>query len=948
MKLNFDYYHNLEVPDMYLCTPAGEEMYVIPGVNRKVTLRFNDLSELSFDVYSTITDSAGKVSKLEAYDYIVSKRLIYVTNIGWFQISGVTENDDGKRKQKSVSAESLQAALKNRGFYAEERVYCFYNPNDPHDDKYDGSRLGDVPSVMGQLYQQLGIQQDLDQGKEDPSEPYDDWTITYINPRLIFQDGAGECRTLSKGTTFGYEFMSKTVENAFEVIVDFDYLNKSIKVMYPDEVAARSNVVYSFSNFMQSLTVTEDTSNLVTVLNCTGNNCDITVVNPMATNYLCDFSYYMDDRNGRWMSSELVAKLRSWQALADSKKEPYKNLVMQLRQKYMEKAQSSESLTHASVALKDLKAARDKKLEVGITDEDTGVIGIVTAEHVKTGEKSSDSTSGFYSTPFSADSVITCYETEPTFDGDTFSFEGEGITDTAENNYQRGYYYFDDAPDSDSYCKLQGAATPNVSDNTAEYHCAGFDRFIELGAVGAWIDIHESEVEELNSDISTIDGAIETINSALAAISNQCNILKYFADSPKLTKELTCYWIEGDYNNSNFAILDNTTVAEGIDIANELMDAGAAELTKVSSPRYKFSIQSIDATKQYEFRNQMSELGLGKVITVEKEDGVWYYPALLEMSFNLDNTDDFSLSFANALRLDDWTYKFADLVSTSAAVSRQVSANWQNITSYNNDKDSINELINNPLDPTLRAATVNMKNQEFVVDTTGILGRKRKSDSSKVFEREQVRLMNNVMIFTDDGWTTCKAALGKIKYANEDGEEVTAYGLIADAVVGSLIMGEKLIIKNADSSVVLGSAGQTVIDGGYIKTGTVDADQIASGAITADKIAANAITADKIAAGAITADKIDTTNLTASAISASDGNVYVGPNNGSNEILCVNTGMIFSVSNDGISMGTGTNELVMSTDSCGLVGKWGLSYGSFHTDDLAQFLSDLKNQVDSL
>ena len=162
MRVNFDHYKNLEKPDFYLCNPDGTELYSLPAVNRFVTLRFNDLSELSFDVYSTYTTSDGKTERLEAYDYVVGKRLVYATNIGWFQITGVPEVCMGpKGIYKSVSAESLQVVFKTKGVYTDERIYCFYNPQDPYDSRYDSNRLGDMPSILGKMHSQLGIKKEL-------------------------------------------------------------------------------------------------------------------------------------------------------------------------------------------------------------------------------------------------------------------------------------------------------------------------------------------------------------------------------------------------------------------------------------------------------------------------------------------------------------------------------------------------------------------------------------------------------------------------------------------------------------------------------------------------------------------------------------------------------------------------------------------------------------------
>ena len=104
MKLTFDYYHNLEQVDLFLCNPDGRELFPLPGKSRNLTLRFNDLSELTFEVDSKVTLSNNTVVDLEAYDYIQTKRLVYATNIGWFQISGVDEHANGLVKYKSITA----------------------------------------------------------------------------------------------------------------------------------------------------------------------------------------------------------------------------------------------------------------------------------------------------------------------------------------------------------------------------------------------------------------------------------------------------------------------------------------------------------------------------------------------------------------------------------------------------------------------------------------------------------------------------------------------------------------------------------------------------------------------------------------------------------------------------------------------------------------------------
>lgn len=503
MKLTFDYYHNLEQVDLFLCNPDGRELFPLPGKSRNLTLRFNDLSELTFEVDSKITLSNNTVVDLEAYDYIQTKRLVYATNIGWFQISGVDEHDNGVVTYKTVKAESYQSVLKNKGFISEERVYCFYNPNDPHDDRYDSTKEDSIPSVLGQWSKQLGIKQALGQGLSEPTTPYDDWTVTYIHSSLIYAGAGSKCRTFKESVTYGYDWMVNDVEEAFEVVILFDFMYKTIHVMTPNEVAQRVNVIYTFNNFMKSVDINETSEDIVTVLNCNGDNCDITAVNPTGTNYICDFSYFMDKVNYRWMSSALITKLEQWKAACDAEKDTYAGYVEDIRTLYQTATEKETLLQEMSLSLADLRTAQNKRSVLG-SGKAGALCGIVTAETVNSyrttvngvvtvvGGNSIKEGTDYHTTQFTGAKTITAYQYSPTYNTKTRQWEwtnaGASMSGTADeivaHNLSDGntsgvsYWYFSDDDNGTSYCKLKSAVTVNKDTTTSTYYCGGFDRYI--------------------------------------------------------------------------------------------------------------------------------------------------------------------------------------------------------------------------------------------------------------------------------------------------------------------------------------------------------------------------------------------------------------------------------------------------------------------------------------
>ena len=94
------------------------------------------------------------------------------------------------------------------------------------------------------------------------------------------------------------------------------------------------------------------------------------------------------------------------------------------------------------------------------------------------------------------------------------------------------------------------------------------------------------------------------------------------------------------------------------------------------------------------------------------------------------------------------------------------------------------------------------KNGEVLLNSTGYTGKKRLIDGG--FSNDQMKLTANTIVFTRDAWNTCMTILG---YVSLD-SFITDYGLNAQAIIGKLILSDRL--KIYDSS---GQELFTVIDG---------------------------------------------------------------------------------------------------------------------------------------
>ena len=834
MELSFNHFKNVQDVDCYLCNPDRSLLSVIPARARNFILRFNTLSEFTCEVPKYVSNAKGDLYEHPYYDYIQTRRLINVDKIGWFKIVEAVETENGNGTSKSVRAESCESTFKEVGFAIENRVYKFYDELDEEDESYNPLNEEAMPSVVGQLYKQLGICCDLSVGDITPTVDYGDWTIIWIEDDLKYSTSKDTniCRTLNENVeSFGYDFMTSDVSQAFQVFFEFDFAHHAIKVKSTSKVAEKTDIYLSFDNVMKELSTTENSQDIVTVLTCEGTNLGINSVNPMGTNYICDFSYYMGNKEKGypWMSQALTDKIEAWKDKVSDNEDSYAELVEKLQELYEKKTALESKKTLIDKEVFVIKKAADDY----VANPNTAT-SPVDVEIVKTGEYSLAANSVFANSAFKDDVEISggwkVYEKAPIYIDGAYAYksrEGNEYKPLASGDTLSDCFsligiptkdlYFSDG-DTQSYCELLQGTTIDKTDPenpNATYFVDGFTRFAPYSRAGIWQSTRENEQRTVDTEIETEQTAIDAKLAEMKAISDECNILSFFsgADNANLLKELRCYWVDGKYTNDTLKGLDGDTVAENLSLSKELMEAGKVELQRVAQPRFTFTVTSANFLKMPQFQKFAQQLEMGRSVTVEKNESTRYEAALTEMSFSLDESDTFSLTFSNSLKLTDWGFTYADLFKSVSDTSRAVQANWTNLMEYSQEKETISNLLINSLDRTLRAGLDNAYNQEFIVDTSGVLGRKFKNDNT-AYENEQLRIINNVIMFTNDNWQTASAALGKVTYVDpmDSSKSITKYGLVAEAIVGKLLMGENLYIGDGDGFVTINSKGIEILN----------------------------------------------------------------------------------------------------------------------------------------
>jgi hypothetical protein len=339
---------------------------------------------------------------------------------------------------------------------------------------------------------------------------------------------------------------------------------------------------------------------------------------------------------------------------------------------------------------------------------------------------------------------------------------------------------------------------------------------IDLTSINAQLAAKQIEINNATTAISQTQTLITNVTAQLVAINElvcfDCNF------TPTQLIELDKFIIGSTYQNNNFVETDIMTYPEIQAQAQDLYDQAINVLTKVSTPRYEFSMDAVNFTALPEYQIFIDQVELGCVITLDLDGGlnlfesnyvhtsgssILIYPVLLGMDINFDDPTDFSLIFSNRLRLDNSSFQLTDLFGETNKAGISTSFNSEQWSSWNNNyKDSVSTFITSSLDATLNNI-ISGSGQDVLINQTGI--RIRKSTGLNTYDPQQIWMNQGVIAFTDNNWDSVKMALGNVTTGS-----TTNYGLVAEVVTGRLLAGNNLTITNENNTFTVDGAGATL------------------------------------------------------------------------------------------------------------------------------------------
>lgn len=257
---------------------------------------------------------------------------------------------------------------------------------------------------------------------------------------------------------------------------------------------------------------------------------------------------------------------------------------------------------------------------------------------------------------------------------------------------------------------------------------------------------HNFNPSGILSKQNQIEEKIEEIKVFNQMISKENNFTE------KQIKELDFYTRERVLMDSN------------IETVEDLLEEGRKHLKKISQPPVTFTTSVIDFMTAVEGKADRRKLNLGDLVYLSNEKlNIDWEVRLVGFEYSVDR-NELSLQFSNRSSFDDPTMQMFDLQKNAITSSTTI-----DMSKFKWDKSTTNEtllrqIIDRDLD-TAKNRVLAGKNQGIIFDKRG--GWFFERDDQGNIMPEQLRIINNSIVISDDYFNTAKLAITPQGFINE-------------------------------------------------------------------------------------------------------------------------------------------------------------------------------------
>lgn len=286
-------------------------------------------------------------------------------------------------------------------------------------------------------------------------------------------------------------------------------------------------------------------------------------------------------------------------------------------------------------------------------------------------------------------------------------------------------------------------------------------------------------------------------------IQDILNFEKYLGE--ELWLEFVSYRREDTYQNNNY-ISDGLNNAELFQNALEFIDTAKKEIYKSANLQHSISASLKNLLVMKEFQPIVEHFEVGNWLRC-KVDGKLNLLRLLSYEINFNDLENLSVTFSDVKMVKDGISDVESVLNQATSMATSYGTVARQAGKGNKGNEQLHNWVNNGLALTKMKIVDSADNQNITYDSHGIQCKEYLPESD-TYDDKQIKIINRGVYLTDDNWITSKAGIGDFYYYNPETQKMEeAYGVIANTLVGNLILSKKVGVYNENNSIQMGENG---------------------------------------------------------------------------------------------------------------------------------------------
>lgn len=358
---------------------------------------------------------------------------------------------------------------------------------------------------------------------------------------------------------------------------------------------------------------------------------------------------------------------------------------------------------------------------------------------------------------------------------------------------------------------IQQGIADNNNTESEMYKTIYLPYYNKLGSIQSEMDLRQSEIDIVAGKFDSeggllADGMQTVLEKERNAIQDNLDFQDYLGAT--LWQEFVAYRREDTYSNTNY-VSDGLDNDELFARAMEFIQTAKDEIEKSATKQHTINARLKNLLVMKEFASIVDCFEVGNWLRL-KVDGKLFKLRLVDYQIDFENLESIDITFSDIV-VDGTEATAKDILNQAASMA--TSYNTVSRQARKGDKTSsmVDNFVNDGLALTTTKIIDTADNQEVSWDKHGLVCREY-NNLTDSYSDKQVKLINKGVYITDNGWRTAKAGIGNFTFFNPaanngEGEYQEAYGVIADTIVGNVILGKNVGIYNTKNSITMDEDG---------------------------------------------------------------------------------------------------------------------------------------------